>query len=175
MDSTISNAQQVMGPAFQRPRVFMLINKSQSYTNWQHAFASSFVTVNTSPMDPECITEFNLLLKLIEDTTKSIAEHEVYIKSNKTKKDITDIIANLEALKIQLAASKAQQIAWQKEDNIVYAILQGSLGGAALLVAIPPVQHFVLNKIPTLRAAPTYQRLDREFKTPALHYWAHNL
>ena len=135
-----SNAQQVMGHAFTRPKVSQFNSSFQSFSKYQNELQNSFVSGHPNPMDPKrSAGMFNELLKSIDTADKALV---ALLRSRDA--------VELETAKADVVSLKATLLSWEKDDLTFLSILQHSLGGPAYLVAFPPVPTFKLKEKPEL-------------------------
>ena len=163
MENT-TNAHQVMGPSVPRPKV-LTFNGQQPFPYWQQELFNSFVSTALNPMDSKSLELFQELQQQIAYLDKEIKSYKP-VKEFKTQGQVD--VAEAYA-KNALALLKTKQITWQKEDLNFYAIVQGALTGAALLIALPKAETFSMAATPQLQGAKAYDRLRLEYTKPLAH------
>ena len=166
MENT-TNAHQVMGPGVPRPKV-STFNGQQSFPQWQQELFNSYISTAPNPMDPKSLGLFDELQKSIEMLEKDIKKYKPHKGEYTTQAQID--LAEAHAKNVPaLALLKAKQVTWQKEDLIIYAIIQASVAGNAHFIALPKTETFSISATPQLQGAKAYDRLRVEYTKRVTH------
>ena len=165
MENT-TNAHQVMGPGVPRPKV-STFSGQQPFPQWQQELFNSYVSTAPNSMDSKSLGLFEELQQQIAYLEKEIKTHKP-VKEYKTQGQVDAAEAYAKNVPA-LALLKTKQVTWQKEDLIVYAIIQASVAGNALPIAFPKTETFSITSAPQLQGAKAYERLRVEYTKRTVH------